>query len=83
MKGALFDKCSKEPIFMQSMKTGEGVSAGYQGQYQIIIFKNTDAMDQFLLTSIGGQGGGVDVDDNFSAVSGGTAPSFNPAITIS
>jgi hypothetical protein len=81
-EGVLFDKRRSEPIFMQAMKTGEGIGAGYQDQYQIIIFKNTDAIDQFLLTSIDGQRGGMDVDANFSAGSGGTIRSFNPYITI-
>lgn len=81
-EGVLFDKRRSEPIFMQAMKTGEGIGAGYQDQYQIILFKNTDAIDQFLLTSIDGQRGGMDVDANFSAGSGGTIRSFNPYITI-
>jgi hypothetical protein len=81
-EGVLFDKRRPEPIFMQAMKTGEGIGAGYQDQYQIILFKNRDAIDQFLLTSIDGQRGGMDVDANFSAGSGGTIRSFNPYITI-
>ncbi|WP_293600016.1 hypothetical protein [Polynucleobacter sp. 35-46-11] len=81
-EGVLFEKRRPEPIFMQAMKTGEGIGAGYQDQYQVIIFKNTDAIDQFLLTSIDGQRGGIDVDANFSAGSGGTIRSFNPNITI-
>ena len=81
-EGVLFDKRRSEPVFMEAMKTGEGVGAGYQEQYQVIIFKSTDAIDQFLLTSIDGQRGGMDVDANFSAGSGGTIRSFNPYITI-
>ena len=81
-EGVLFDKRRKNPIFMQAVKTGEGVGAGYQKQYQIIIFKNTAAIDQFLLASVAGQQGGVDVEANFSAGSGGTIRSFNPEITF-
>lgn len=81
-EGVLFDKRRSQPVFMEAMKTGEGVGAGYQQQYQVIIFKNTDAIDQFLLTSIDGQRGGMDVDANFSAGSGGTVRSFNPYISI-
>lgn len=81
-EGVLFDKRRSEPIFMQAMKTGEGIGAGYQDQYQIILFKNADAINQFLLTSIDGRRGGMDVDANFSAGSGGTIRSFNPYITI-
>ena len=81
-EGVLFDKRRKDPIFMQDLKTGEGLGAGYQVQYQIVIFKTPGAIDQFLLTSIDGQRGGVDVDANFSAGSGGTIRSFNPEITF-
>jgi hypothetical protein len=81
-EGVLFDRRRPEPIFMEALKTGEGLGAGYQSQYQIIIFKNTDAIDQFLLTSIDGRRGGIDVDANFSAGSGGTVRSINPNISI-
>lgn len=81
-EGVLFDKRRKDPIFMKALKTGEGLGAGYQVQYQIVIFKTPDAIDQFLLTSVDGQRGGVDVDANFSAGSGGTIRSFNPEITF-
>jgi lipid-binding SYLF domain-containing protein len=81
-EGVLYDKRRKEPIFLQSYKTGEGLGAGYQDQYQIIVFKTTSAIDQFLLTSIDGQRGGLDVDANFSAGSGGTIRSLNPNITF-
>ena len=81
-EGVLFDKRRTQPVFMEAVKTGEGIGAGYQQQYQIIVFKNTDAIDQFLLASIDGRRGGVDVDANFSAGSGGTIRSFNPYISI-
>jgi len=81
-EGVLYDKRRQEPVFLQSFKTGEGLGAGYQDQYQIIVFKTTSAIDQFLLTSIDGQRGGLDVDANFSAGSGGTIRSLNPNITF-
>lgn len=81
-EGALFDKRRKEPIFLQVLKTGEGFGAGYQVQYQVVIFKTAAAIDQFLLGSIDGQEGGLDVQANFSAGSGGTIRSFNPNITF-
>ena len=81
-EGVLFDKRRKEPIFMQALKTGEGLGAGYQDQYQVAIFKTPMAIDQFLLTSVDGRRGGIDVDANFSAGSGGTIRSFNPEITF-
>jgi hypothetical protein len=81
-EGVLYDKRRKEPVFMRALKTGEGLGAGYQSQYQIVIFKTTSAIDQFLLGSIDGQRGGLDVDANFSAGSGGKILSFNPNITF-
>ena len=81
-EGVLYDKRRKQPVFMQALKTGEGLGAGYQSQYQIVIFKTTSAIDQFLLTSLDGQQGGMDVDANFSAGSGGTIKSFNPNIAF-
>ena len=81
-EGVLFDKRRKDPVFMQALKTGEGLGAGYQDQYQVAIFKTPAAIDQFLLASIDGQRGGVDVDAIFSAGSGGTIRSFNPEITF-
>ena len=81
-EGVLYDKRRKDPIFMEALKTGEGLGAGYQDQYQIIIFKSPKAIDQFLLTSIDGQRGGIDIDANFSAGSGGVIRSFNPDITF-
>jgi len=81
-EGVLYDKRRIGPVFLKSFKTGEGLGAGYQDQYQIIVFKTTSAIDQFLLTSIDGQRGGLDVDANFSAGSGGTIRSLNPNITF-
>jgi len=81
-QGVLFDKRRKEPIFMNALKTGEGVGAGYQDQYQIAFFKTPGSIDEFLLTSIDGQKGGIDIAANFSAGSGGTIRSFNPDITF-
>jgi lipid-binding SYLF domain-containing protein len=81
-EGVLYDKRRAGPVFLRSFKTGEGLGAGYQDQYQIIVFKTTSAIDQFLLASIDGQRGGLDVDANFSAGSGGTIRSINPNITF-
>jgi len=81
-EGVLYDKRRNEPIFMEALKTGEGLGAGYQDQYQVVIFKTPKAIDQFLLTSIDGQRGGMDIDANFSAGSGGVIRTFNPDITF-
>ena len=81
-EGVLHDKRRREPVFMDVLKTGEGLGAGYQQQYQVVIFKSTAAIDQFLLASIDGNQGGLDVEANFSAGSGGTIRSINPYITF-
>lgn len=82
-EGLLYDKRNKDqPIFMRDMKTGEGLGAGYQEQYQIILFKTQDAIDQFILTTIDGQPMGVDVEANFSAGASSTIRSFNPNVTF-
>lgn len=74
--GALFQPGQK-PVFMMERKAGEGLGAGYQKQYQVIIFKNQDAIKQF--TAAKGVGG--DINANLSAGSGGQQRSFNPNVT--
>ena len=74
--GALFQPGQK-PVFMMERKAGEGLGAGYQKQYQVIIFKNQGAIEQF--TAAKGVGG--DVNANISAGSGGQQRSFNPNVT--
>jgi lipid-binding SYLF domain-containing protein len=72
-EGVLYDKRYKDqPVFMRDMKTGEGLGAGYQDQYQIILFKTQDAIEQFILTTVDGQQMGLDVEANFSAGSSST-----------
>ena len=74
--GVLFQP-GERPFFMAERKAGEGAGAGYQKQYQILIFKNKDAITQF--TAAKGVGG--DVNANFSAGSGGKQRSVNPNVT--
>jgi lipid-binding SYLF domain-containing protein len=74
--GVLFQPGQK-PFFMSERKAGEGLGAGYQKQYQVLIFKNQDAIKQF--TAAKGVGG--DINANFSAGSGGKQRSFNPNVT--
>ncbi len=65
-EGVLYDKRYKDqPVFMRDMKTGEGLGAGYQEQYQIIIFKTQDAIEQFILTTVDGQQMGLDIEPIF------------------
>ena len=73
--GALFQPGQK-PVFMMERKAGEGLGAGYQKQYQVIIFKNQDAIKQF--TAAKGVGG--DINANLSAGSGGEQKSINPNV---
>ena len=74
--GVLFQPGQK-PFFMMERKAGEGLGAGFQKQYQVIIFKDQDAIKQFTAA----KGVGADVNANFSAGSGGKQRSFNPNIT--
>lgn len=74
--GVLFQPGQK-PFFMSERKAGEGLGAGYQKQYQVLLFKNQDAIKQF--TAAKGVGG--DVNANFSAGSGGEQRSINPNVT--
>lgn len=73
--GVLYKKGEK-PFFMMERKAGEGAGAGYQKQYQVIIFKNNDAITQF--TAAKGVGG--DINANLSAGSGGYQKSINPNV---
>lgn len=73
--GALFQPGQK-PLFMQERKAGEGLGAGYQKQYQVLIFKDQDAIKQF--TAAKGVGG--DINANLSAGSGGEQKSINPNV---
>ena len=74
--GVLFQPGQK-PFFMMERKAGEGLGAGFQKQYQVIIFKDQDAIKQFTAA----KGVGADVNANFSAGSGGKQRSFNPNVT--
>lgn len=74
--GVLFQPGQK-PFFMMERKAGEGLGAGYQKQYQVLIFKNQSAINQFTAA----KGVGADVNANISAGSGGQQRSFNPNVT--
>lgn len=74
--GVLFQPGQK-PFFMMERKAGEGLGAGFQKQYQVMIFKDQDAIKQFTVA----KGVGGDVNANLSAGSGGKQRSFNPNIT--
>lgn len=74
--GALFEP-GKKPFFMMERKAGEGLGAGFQKQYQVILFKDQDAIKQFTAA----KGVGADVNANISAGSGGKQRSFNPNVT--
>lgn len=73
--GVLFEN-GQAPYFMMERKAGEGAGAGYQKQYQVLIFKNQDAIKQFTLA----KGVGGDVNANLSAGSGGYQKSINPNV---
>jgi lipid-binding SYLF domain-containing protein len=77
-KGVLFDNKSKKTTFMACSRMGTGPGAGKQRVFQIFVFKNKGAMDQFVLA--GGLGG--DVSGSVSTGAGGSVRSFNPNIDI-
>jgi len=77
-KGVLFDNANKKTTFMLSTRAGTGPGVGKQRVYQIFVFKNKGALDQFVLT--GGTGG--DVSASVSTGTGGMVRSFNPNIDI-
>jgi len=75
-KGILFNNKSKKTTFMTSSRMGTGPGAGKQRVFQIFVFKNKGAMDQFVVA--GGIGG--DVSGSASTGTGGMVRSFNPNI---
>lgn len=77
-KGVLFDNATKQPTYMLSARAGTGPGIGKQRVYQIFVFKNKGAMEQFVLA--GGTGG--DVSASVSTGTDGTVRSFNPSIDI-
>jgi len=77
-KGVMFDNKTKKPTFMQSARAGTGPGVGKQRVYQVFVFKNKGAMDQFVLA--GGTGG--DVSGSISTGKDGSVRSFNPEIDI-
>ena len=77
-KGILFENANKKTTFMTSSRMGTGPGAGKQRVFQIFVFKNKSAMDQFVLA--GGMGG--DVGASVSTGTDGTVRSFNPGIDI-
>jgi lipid-binding SYLF domain-containing protein len=77
-KGILFDNANKKATFMSSSRMGTGPGAGKQRVFQIFVFKNKTAMEQFVIA--GGLGG--DVGASFSTGTDGSVRSFNPEIDI-
>ena len=77
-KGALFDNQTKKPVYMSSLRAGTGPGIGRQRVYQVFVFKDKGAMDQFMLA--GGTGG--DISASASAGKDGIVRSFNPSIDI-
>lgn len=77
-KGVLFDNKTKKPTYMTSLRAGTGPGIGRQRVYQVFVFKNKGALDQFVLA--GGTGG--DVSASVSSGKDGSVRSFNPEIEI-
>lgn len=77
-QGVLFDNATKKPTFMTSTRAGTGPGVGKQKVYQVFVFKDRSAMEQFVLA---GSAGG-DLGASVSAGTGGMTRSFNPLIDI-
>ena len=77
-KGALFDNKTKTPVYMSSLRAGTGPGVGRQRVFQIFIFKEKGAMDQFTVAG----GTGADLTASVSTGKGGGVRSFNPYIDI-
>ena len=76
--GVLIDNTTKQPVFMQSSRVGTGPGVGKQRVFQVFVFKNKSAMDQFV--AVGDAGG--DVGASVSTGTDGMVRSFNPSIDI-
>jgi lipid-binding SYLF domain-containing protein len=74
----LFDNATKKPTFMISTRVGTGPGVGKQKVYQVFVFKNKSALEQFVLA---GEAGG-DLGASVSTGTGGMTRSFNPSIDI-
>lgn len=77
-KGLLVDNETKKSLYMSSLRAGTGPGFGRQRVYQIFVFKNKSAMEQFQVA--GGTGG--DISGSVSTGKGGSVRSFNPSIDI-
>ncbi len=76
--GIMYNNATKKATFMTSARAGTGPGIGKQRVYQIFVFKDKGAMDQFVAT--GGTGG--DITGTMSTGTGGSVRSFNPSIDI-
>jgi lipid-binding SYLF domain-containing protein len=76
--GVLVNNKNKDKIYMRALRAGTGPGVGYQELYQIFVFKNTTALEQF---SIGDKAGG-DLSASFTAGTSGMQHSFNPNIKV-
>ena len=77
-QGVLRNNATKKDTFMTCQRAGTGPGVGKQRVFQVFVFKNKGAMDQFVLT--GGLGG--DISGSVSTGTGGSVRSFNPSIDI-
>ena len=77
-QGVMVDNASKKTTYMSSSRMGTGPGVGKQRVYQVFVFKNKGAMDQFI--AAGGIGG--DITMTASSGTGGVVRSANPNIEI-
>ena len=76
--GVLVNNTNKRKTYMRALRAGTGPGIGYQEIYQIFVFKNASALEQFAL----GDTAGGDISASVTAGTAGKQYSFNPYITV-
>lgn len=76
--GVIRDNKTGQQTYMRAIRAGTGPGVGYQQLYQIFVFKNATALEQFRL----GDAVGGDVSASVTVGTAGKQYSFNPYITV-
>ncbi|NJD24897.1 MAG: hypothetical protein FIB06_05785 [Betaproteobacteria bacterium] len=76
--GVIVDNHGGQRTYMRSIRAGTGPGVGYQELFQIFVFKNKTAMEQFRV----GDAVGGDVSASVTVGTAGKQYSFNPYITV-
>lgn len=76
--GVIIDNKTGHRAYMRAIRAGTGPGVGYQQLYQIFVFKNKEALEQFRV----GDAAGGDVSASVTAGTAGVQYSFNPFINV-